>query len=99
LLQLVIYIAAMEETHQVYNQGLPLIYEAFSLEMFETNQPNVEEPTPTQPRDVATEETQTTRAPRVPIKQRGKSERITKKRKSNLPVDGSGKSKDRPFSD
>ena len=84
---------ALDEAIDDYNATLPSIDEV---------QPSQPEPTPAHLVQAATEESQ---APRVPnprprpvIRPRPLSQRIAKRRKFNYPLDGTGKTPERPFS-
>lgn len=93
---------AVDEAHELLNAELPNIMEhGVSMEVSQSEQPNNEAP-PSQPLDIATSESQTNMQPRQPrqrpvIRPRNKSERIAKRMKFNFPADGTGRSKDNPF--
>ena len=94
---------AVDEAHDLLNAELPSISETHvSLEVIQSDQANNAAPIPSQPLDIATSESQTNMQPRQPrqrpaIRPRNRSERIAKKRKFNFPADGTGTSKDNPF--
>ena len=94
---------AVDEAHELHNAELPEITaHVVSMEVSQSEQPNNAAPIPSQPLDVATSESQTNLKPRQPrqrpaIRPRNKSERIAKRRKFNFPADGTGRSKDNPF--
>lgn len=90
---------AIDEAHELLNAELPNITEhGVSMEVSQSEQPNNEAP-PSQPLDIATSESQTNMQPRQRpvIRPRNKSERIAKRMKFNFPTDGTGRSKDSPF--
>lgn len=84
---------ALDEAIDEYNATLPSIDEG---------QPSQPEPTPPHLVQAATEESQAPRAlnprPRPVIRPRPPSQRIAKRRKFNYPLDGTGKTPERPFS-
>ena len=90
---------AVDEAHELLNAELPNITEhGVSMEVSQSELPN-NEASPSQPLDIATSESQTNMQPRQrpAIRPRNRSERIAKKRKFNFPADGTGTSKDNPF--
>ncbi|GJZ73200.1 hypothetical protein Tco_0637346 [Tanacetum coccineum] len=93
---------AVDEAIQEHNDGLPSISEG---QFHSLNQANCNSEHPILQHaptllETTTEESHTLRAPRLrpQIKPRGKSKRISKKRKVNYPEDGTGKTPDKPFS-
>ncbi|GJU93135.1 hypothetical protein Tco_1317891 [Tanacetum coccineum] len=93
---------AVDEAIQEHNDGLPSISEG---QFHNLNQANGNSEHPVSQHaptllETTTEESHTPRAPRPrpQIKPKGKSERISKKRKFNYPEDGTGKTPDKPFS-
>ena len=90
-------LAALDEAIDEHNATLPSISEGVQDVSVEESQP---EPIPPHLVQAPTEESQTERAPRPrpEVRPRPRSERIAKRRKFNYPVDGTGKTPDRPFS-